>query len=212
MVAYALAALISNCTAQLSSIGLVAAALNSQGRRQNGHFWSLLTVDSHLLMHCRWKEWLHLPHTTALSSPGNLASGGQPSKGALHIPQTSSPARRTHCVDYPSAGVNHLIWRSSACLRHKESQHKGVPAPQVQLATPCHFLMVTSKVIWTGSAGAQTASHCFIVTNRSYPLRLQGCAIAGEEGLSKLMACKIMYSSLSAFNLPCVPTVSVSLH
>lgn len=76
----------------VSSIGLVAAALNSHARRQKGHFWSLPTVDSHLFMHCKWKEWLHLPHTTALSSPGNLASGGQPSKGALHMPQTSSPA------------------------------------------------------------------------------------------------------------------------
>ena len=80
-------------------MGLVAAALNSQSRRHMGHFWSLPSVESHLLMHCRWKAWLQLPQTTALSSPGNLASGGQPSKGALQIPQTSSPAQHAASVE-----------------------------------------------------------------------------------------------------------------
>jgi len=130
---------------QDSSMGLVAAALNSQSRRQMGHFWSLPSVDSHLqhpkhshhhvgnacsegarsvllrrhrcrqssrhrmwthlLMHCRWKAWLQQPQTTALSSPGNLASGGQPSKGALQIPQTSSPAQGLgHCFSLGSKG------------------------------------------------------------------------------------------------------------
>lgn len=52
--------------------------LNSHSLRQMGHFCSACD-PSHLLMHCRWKAWLHCPHTTGLSSPGNLASGGHAS-------------------------------------------------------------------------------------------------------------------------------------
>lgn len=47
-------------------------------------------------MHCKWKAWVQTPHTTGLSSPGYLASGGQPSKGILQMPQTSSPAFQVH--------------------------------------------------------------------------------------------------------------------
>ena len=47
-------------------------------------------------MHCRWKAWPHAPQTTGASSPGNLASGGQPSKAARQMPQTSSPASQVH--------------------------------------------------------------------------------------------------------------------
>ena len=75
-----------------SSIWVAAAVLNSQSRRQIGHFCSSPPAWSHLLIHWRWKAWLHVPQTTALSSPGNFESGGHPSNGALQIPQTSSPA------------------------------------------------------------------------------------------------------------------------
>ena len=75
----------------------VAAALNSQFRRQNGHRCSVC-ADSHLVMHCRWKACPHTPHTTGLSSPGYLPSGGHPSKGMRHMPQTSSPASHVHAA------------------------------------------------------------------------------------------------------------------
>lgn len=45
---------------------------------------------------CRWKAWPHVPHTTGLSSPGNLLSGGQPSKGLRQMPHMSSPASHVH--------------------------------------------------------------------------------------------------------------------
>lgn len=47
-------------------------------------------------MHGRWNAWLQAPHTTGASSPGNLASGGQPSKAVRQMPQTSSPAFQVH--------------------------------------------------------------------------------------------------------------------
>ena len=68
------------------------ALLYSHGLRQNGHRCSAAGAPSHLLMHWRWKAWPHAPQTTGASSPGNLASGGHPSKAARQMPQTSSPA------------------------------------------------------------------------------------------------------------------------
>ena len=73
--------------------------LNSQSLRQMGHFCSACD-PSHLLMHWRWKAWVHCPHTTGLSSPGNWASGGHASYGARQIPHTSSPASQ---VQHPTA-------------------------------------------------------------------------------------------------------------
>ena len=57
-------------------------------------------------MHCRWKAWAQTPQTTGLSSPGNLPSGGQPSKGILQMPQTSSPASQVH----RATACQLLIW------------------------------------------------------------------------------------------------------
>lgn len=68
------------------------ALLYSHGLRQNGHRCSAAGAPSHLLMHCKWNAWPHAPQTTGASSPGNLASGGHPSKAARQMPQTSSPA------------------------------------------------------------------------------------------------------------------------
>jgi hypothetical protein len=68
------------------------ALLYSQALLQNGHRCSAAGAPSQRLMHWRWNAWPHAPQTTGASSPGNLASGGQPSKAARQMPQTSSPA------------------------------------------------------------------------------------------------------------------------
>eukprot|EP00879_Flechtneria_rotunda_P003547 GHRR01003781.1.p1 GENE.GHRR01003781.1~~GHRR01003781.1.p1 ORF type:complete len:103 (-),score=0.41 GHRR01003781.1:353-661(-) len=53
-------------------------------------------APNHFCMHCKWKACPHVPHTTGLSSPGNLLSGGHPSKGFLQMPHRSSPASHVH--------------------------------------------------------------------------------------------------------------------
>ena len=63
------------------------------------------TLAAHLFMHCRWKAWVQMPHTTGLSSPGYLPSGGQPSKGMRQMPQTSSPAG-----GYAAGGIASCTW------------------------------------------------------------------------------------------------------
>lgn len=45
---------------------------------------------SHLTIQWMWKQWEQAPHTNGQSSPGNLQSGQQLSKGIRQMPQLSS--------------------------------------------------------------------------------------------------------------------------
>lgn len=96
--------------------------------------------QTHLLMHCRWKAWEQVPQTTGQSSPGYLASGGQASKEARQIPQTSSPVtgrgrglRTMGTKEVQGMGMGGVM--------------KGLPAFHVQLATACQLFMFTLKVM-----------------------------------------------------------------
>lgn len=66
--------------------------LNFQLCRHMGHCWLTVCDWSHLTMQCMWKQCEHWPQTNGQSSPGNLQSGQQPSKGIRQIPQLSSLA------------------------------------------------------------------------------------------------------------------------
>ena len=110
----------------------VLAALYSHARLQNGQRCSCWEV-SHLVMHCRWNAWAHTPHTTGLSSPGNLPSGGQPSKGILQMPQTSSPASQVHSA----TACQLLIWTWKALLALGGVSGSGLaPAAAAAAAVP----------------------------------------------------------------------------
>lgn len=45
---------------------------------------------NHFTIQCMWKQWEHAPQTKGHSSPGNLQSGQQLSKGIRQMPQLSS--------------------------------------------------------------------------------------------------------------------------
>ena len=91
-------------------------------------------------MHCRWKACVQTPHTTGLSSPGYLPSGGQPSKFMRQMPHTSSPAWQRGLRRWRAWRGACLCGAWPSCLARLHS-----PAPHVQAATACHFLIFTSN-------------------------------------------------------------------
>ena len=91
---------------------------------------------------CRWKAWAHLPHTTGLSSPGILPSGGQPSKGLRQMPHTSSPASQ--------------VQAATACQRRMDTS-SGMRARTPLLAGIC---LPAPPDHHTAPAANQHAWHC----------------------------------------------------
>jgi hypothetical protein len=71
-------------------------ALNCHSRRHIGQWGVEVWLFTHLRMQCRWYAWLHTPHISGQSSPGNLQSGQQPSKAIRHMPHVSSCASHVH--------------------------------------------------------------------------------------------------------------------
>ena len=85
-------------------------------------------APSHLVMHCRWKAWPHLPHTTGESSPGNFSPGAHASNASRQMPHTSSPAFQFHTP--------------TACHRRTRTVKPPVPPlPPPPLALPCAALL-----------------------------------------------------------------------
>lgn len=66
--------------------------MNFHSCRHMGHCWLTCWDCNHLTIQCMWKQCEHWPQTKGQSSPGNLQSGQQPSKGILQMPQLSSLA------------------------------------------------------------------------------------------------------------------------
>ena len=62
------------------------------GVRSIGQVSSLVELWNQVSIQCRWKTWLHSPHTSGQSSPGLLQLGQQPSYAEWHMPHTSSPS------------------------------------------------------------------------------------------------------------------------
>lgn len=61
-----------------------------------GHCCCTDWLFSHFIMQWMWKQCEHWPQTNGQSSPGNLQSEQQASKGILQIPQESSLANHRH--------------------------------------------------------------------------------------------------------------------